>query len=187
MEENEKLKIKESLIDLNKKRGLALLDISKEFSITHFNALIGFIKIAIKDAFLLNGTAGIAILYNIRQLPREINISLCMCAIGAILAVICSGVTYIAYYIYFKCDMKNLAAITNFQFKILIDMMKSKVTHTQPPQRKKDVWGDIFMAFVGLLWLASIFLFFYAAYRAYPLIIDLSAGQPTYDVSFKTL
>lgn len=172
-----KFDYKEEWVDWNKKRGLALMDISKEISISHFNALIGYLKTAINGAFFLNGTAAVAILYNIRQLPKEIHVSLCLCAIGAILAVICFGLAYISQYIYYKNDVKNNNLQVRYFFRVLIEVMKYDKSKERPPKVIKTIWGNIFIACVGLFWLGSIFSFSYAAYLAYPLIQSLSANQ----------
>ena len=56
MEQDNSFNYKKSWIDLHKGRGLALLETSKESSIAHFNAIVGYSKIAINGALLLNGT-----------------------------------------------------------------------------------------------------------------------------------
>ena len=174
MEQEQKLDDRESWIDWNKKRGFALLEISKEISISQFNAILGYSKIAIRGVFILNGAAGIAILYNIRQLPQEIHTSLCMCGVGAILAVLCSGFTYVTQYLYGKTDAYNI----NVQLSRLMTFIETTIVSgardIPQPKFKKPFLGYVFHFCAVAAWAASLSLFCIAAYRAYPLILSLS-------------
>lgn len=177
MEQDNSFNYKKSWIDLHKGRGLALLETSKESSIAHFNAIVGYSKIAINGALLLNGTAGIAILYNVKQLPKEIHTSLCLCAIGAVFAVLCAGLSYITQRVYAKIELDNIQSQIQYFFAAVLDIMKSDKINTTPPKLKKSSFGHILSAFACLTWIASVSSFSYAVYIVFPMLSNLPVNQ----------
>lgn len=164
---------KESLIDWNKKRGLALFEISKAISLSQFNAILEFSKIAIRGAFLLNGAAGIAILYNIRQLPKEFHTSLWMCGAGAILAIACAGFAYLAQYLYAKTDADNINAQLSNLTKFIDSIIIAEPVNISQPPLKKSTCGIFLHTCAVVAWVASISFFSAAAWRACTLIQSL--------------
>ena len=58
-------------------------------------AIFGYGLAAIRGAFILNGAAAIAVLTRQEPITQEGNITILFCAIGASLAVLCAGASFV--------------------------------------------------------------------------------------------
>jgi len=92
---------------------------------------IEYSKIAINGAFLLNGAAGIAILYNFNKINNPESLII-LCAFGAICAILCAGVSYIAQRVYHRhLDNKSKICI-EYNYKCLFDIVTGKNISPHP-------------------------------------------------------
>lgn len=113
---------------------------------------------AIRGVFVLNGSAAVAVLAKQQNLSAEGKAIIWLCALGAVLAVICAGLSFIAQW-YSKENFLNITAQQIFACQ----RSGTSWTFMNPPNsiHERVVLGFSIIAFCG-----SIFSFSFALYQA---------------------
>jgi hypothetical protein len=167
MAENESIDYKKAWIDLHKESGHISLESAHQINIAHFKAIIDYSKIAINGSFLLNGMAGVAILYNIKSLSVKGYTSLLFCAFGAVFAILCAGISYAAQRAYATTSMKNNELSTIYFLGIMSDIMIKGESKRNPPEFNKPTLGNILSFLACFAWIISVGSFFFAFFNIY--------------------
>lgn len=131
-----------------------------------FKGIIEYSKIAINGAFILNGSAAIAILYNTKSLEGRWEILVMSCAIGAVLAVSSAAVSYLAQRYYFINDKINAMREINSFFEKKFNTICNINVPYKAPEYKKPRFADILSGIAFFLWGSSIFSFAYATTKS---------------------
>jgi hypothetical protein len=113
---------------------------------------------AIRGAFVLNGSAAIAVLAKQGSLNQSGGEIIWYCAAGALCAVLCAGVSYLAQTIYSVCSTKVFAEI-----------LKSLQTGT-PVAMPSLFWGHVFTGLSWALFAGSLGVFGFALTKAIPFL-----------------
>lgn len=174
---------KKAWADIHKERALALVESARQANIEHFKAIIEYSKMAINGAFLLNGMAGIAIVYNMDKLGKSGSTTLLYCALGAVFAILCSGISYIAQRAYSQTESNNSASHISYYFSAVLDIMAKEATDQRPPEQSKPIYGHILSVFACLAWGASVVFFSMAVYFAFPKFQELPQQEANHDLN----
>lgn len=165
---NNNFDYKTAWLDLHKENALAISNAAYSTQRAHFSAIIDYSKIAINGAFLLNGMAGIAIFSNLEKLGNAGLGSLMGCAWGAVLAVVCSGVSYLGQRAYASVFDENIKNTISFYFNSIHKVMSENVSLEGKPETRTATLGN-FLSFVACTsWCASIGCFLRAIYCSFP-------------------
>lgn len=134
----------------------------------HFTAIIGFAKIAIHSALLLNGMAGIAVMYNLDRLGNSTAIPvLFLCAIGASCATLCAGLSYITQSIYATKESKRRTEHLEYYKQAVIDIYASGETELAASKNETKNFGHALRVSACVAWVFSLACFVSAVYRVY--------------------
>lgn len=160
-------------LDLHKEKGIHLLDGAVQECLAQFSAVITFSKMAINGAIILNGSSAIAILYNFEKLNGNVNIySLLLCSIGAALAVLSSGLSYITQSYYSNIVLKNAKEYISYYYKYIDFICNGMDIKFTPPNQDKANWGHVLNVIAALVWLASICCFAFANIIVFNFLFD---------------
>lgn len=172
MAEDNDFDYKKALYDFLREHGNALLESAQQESLSQFKAVLDYSRIAINGAFLLNGMAGIAILYNIKLMGDKGYIPILCCALGAFFAVLCAGMSYLTQRFYAGVSLKNNELKIEFFFGIMSDFIGKIKTDRKPPELIRPVWGDRISVVACIVWSISVVLFLFAAYFALSTLLN---------------
>lgn len=164
MAEDERFDYKTALFDLSREHGTALLGAAQQENLSQFKAVIEYSKIAINGAFLLNGMAGVAILYNIKLLDVRGYTALKYCALGAVCAVLCAGLSYVAQRVYARVSLDNNDLRLTYFFGVMSGFICKADVNKTPPELKKPILGHVISVIACIFWGVSVLLFLIAAY-----------------------
>lgn len=163
-------------IDLHQEKGMHILDAHKENVTSNLNTSVVYAKLAINGAFLLNGATGIAIVYNLKTLGELGIFSLGLCALGALLAVLSSGIAHIAQVKFANVDTINSDIQIEYYFGCLCDVMSYNGIKTQKRSPKKYTTAHVLRYFALSLWFASCACFFGTALKLLYTLDDVLPG-----------
>ncbi|ATD81126.1 MULTISPECIES: hypothetical protein [Desulfovibrio] len=159
---------KKAWIDLHQENIMTMSKAAHSTRIAHFSAIIDYSKIAINGAFLLNGMAGIAIFSHLEKLGSTGIDSLMGCAWGAIFAVVCGGISYLAQRAYSSVFDKNVNKEIKFYFDSLQQVMRHDVAKEQRPTLDTAKLGNFLSVAACAFWCASVGCFLRAIYCSFP-------------------
>ena len=148
-------------LELHKGKVEHIFNSYRESCTALFNAFIDYSKIAINGVFLLNGAAGIAILYNLKTLGEAGTDALKICACGALLAVLCAGFAYITQRIYTNICVQKYGAEIDYFYKCLLDVLAYNEIRAKHPDKKGFFLAHAFLCITCLLWICSCSCFGY--------------------------
>ena len=183
MSDESRFDYKKAWADIHTDRTLALADSARQANIEHFKAILEYSKIAINGAFLLNGMAGIAIVYNMDKLGNVGFKTLIYCALGAAFAILCSGISYIGQRLYAHTESKNSANHVSYYFDAVLEIMNKGITSLQPPKQDKPIYGHILSLFACLVWVASVAFFLMAVYFAFPKFQEFPQQKTNHNIN----
>lgn len=167
MPENESIDHKKAWLDLCKENLHIFIESAHQESIAHFKAILDYSKIAINGAFLLNGMAGVAILYNIKSIGLKGYRPLFFCSVGAVLAILCAGVSYIAQKSYAKTAMDNNKLIEIFLFNFVSGIIIKDESKRSLPELMEYTAGNRWSYLACGVWILSVVFFIIASYLAF--------------------
>lgn len=168
MNEDE-LNFKEKWFEMQKERTMIYHEGALRESTAQFNAVIEYSKIAINGAFLLNGMAGVAIIYNMDRIGKQAIKLLENCAWGALAAIICAGISYIAQRRYAAISGENMRNWLDYYLRAVLAIMADSTAET-PPHPKSFISANIISVVACIVWVVSLTFFFYAASYAFSLL-----------------
>lgn len=168
MPDSQRFDYKKAWLDLHQENVMAISKAAYNIRLAHFSAIIDYSKIAINGAFLLNGMAGIAIFSHLEKLGSTGIGSLMGCAWGAILAVLCGGVSYLAQRAYSAAFDRNVNEEISFYFNSIQRVMKEDMSLADKPKIKSAILGNALSCSACLFWCASVGCFLRAIYCSFP-------------------
>lgn len=130
-----------------------------------YKGLFDCANAAIRGVFILNGSAAVAILYNLRYLPKNDALSwiLLLSAGGALFAVISSGLICLAQRCYFDADYVNFRNSLEYYGKLSdFFILKSQGIESEFPNMESSrqcYGGKILMVCSVVCWVLSLLVF----------------------------
>lgn len=120
---------RKAVIEGIKENGKTLQDQSAQVLAIEYKGLFDFAAAAIRGAFILNGSAAVAILYNFRHLfASDATSGLLYVAIGASLAVLCSGIICLAQRVYFSADNLHFRKSVDYYDKLIMHFETQRIS-----------------------------------------------------------
>lgn len=169
--EDMRIEYHKAIIEGIKENSKAIHEQKAQVLAVEYKGLFDFAAAAIRGIFILNGSAAVAIVYNLRYLKdNEADGSLIYVAIGAMLAVFCSGIMCVAQRCYFNADNKNFRRSLDYYSKLIehfekINAERCEENFPSPPRYEKSWIGYALFIIAATLWGLSLCLFSYAAWN----------------------
>lgn len=161
--ESQKEKFKKLWIDTQIDRAKGQMQANFALESASLSATIDLGKSAVHGAFLLNGSAAVAILYNAHRLGEQWISLLQICALGALLAVSAAGLSYICQRLYTigLCATNN--DMIKHHFNCIYDVISYGEIRTQIVFKKNYyyLFGHIFSVLACILVVLSLICFAY--------------------------
>lgn len=177
MDDLEKAKLKEKWFEMYKERTIVYHEAAQQQSISQFNSIIEYSKIAINGVFLLNGMAGIAVLYNIARLGDIAIVLLQYFSWGAALAVLCAGLSYITQRCYSFISNNYSGKFLDYYLLAVLDVFNERKPKAAPEQPNFAL-GHILSVLACATWVASLSFFFYAGHCAFSVLKNMPQALP---------
>lgn len=177
MDDLEKEKLKEKWFDLHKERTIVYHEAAQQQSIAQFNSIVEYSKIAINGAFLLNGMAGIAVLYNIARLGDIAITLLQYFSWGAALAVLCAGISYVTQRRYSSISGNYSGKFLDYYLLAVLDVFSERKPKAAP-ERPNYTSAHVLSALACVAWAASLSFFFYAGHCAFSVLRNMPQVLP---------
>lgn len=159
-------KMQQQWLDTYQKLIDSRIDIAKAVFSESFRATFEYSKIAINGAFLLNGGAAVAILYNAEHLQDKWKQLIVYCAAGAILSMLCAASSYFAQRLYCDCDQRNARLQIDYMFSHKFKIISQTVPDIKKIKPQKAYLAH-FMSFISyLIFTLSLTSFCFALHGA---------------------
>lgn len=163
MNDNSDLNGRRAWFDIQLQNGISLLENRTTIQAASFKATIDYSKAAIRGAFILNGSAAVAILYNLDKI-KDWKCLVIWCAAGALFSVLCAGFSYIAQGQYLRSDLNNYnREITNY-FSMLNAAIRNERISCPQTTWTTSIYATLFSFIAIIFWIISLFCFGYAVY-----------------------
>jgi len=171
--------------DLRKKLKISNYETYHDIILIYCTAAVDFAKIAINSILILNGAAGVAVLYNLKSFGENGFELLRSYALGALLAIVCAGMSFVTQIIEATVYMQNPAVLDGhlknidfvsrhiFSLRYLKRVMKKKSSK----KKRSFKLGIVLMSIVCIIWVWSVVCFYSATYSTFAFLEKQGNGQ----------